>query len=66
MLSFSKRNKEAFTLLELVVAISISTTVMIAVVAFLLISAKYIKEIYGPSRARVVRTNILNQIHFRI
>lgn len=65
-MKYRKKNKQAFTLLELIVAISISTVIMISVVTFMLISAKYIKEIYGPSRARLVRTNILNQIHFLV
>jgi type II secretory pathway pseudopilin PulG len=61
-----RKSKRGFTLLEAIIAIGISSAVMVTIMTVQYLSARTIKELYGPTRARSVRTNALNQIRFRL
>ena len=59
-------NRKGFTLLEVIIAAGISTLIMVGVMSILYLSSTTIRDIYGPAKARSVRSNALNQIHFRL
>ena len=58
--------RAGFTLLETLVAAAIASMVMGGVVALMYITARTLKELYGPMASRSERMNALNQIRFRL
>lgn len=60
------RATRGLTLIELMIAVGISSLVMVGVVSLQYISARTIKELYAPTRSRSVRMIALNQIRFRL
>jgi len=55
-----------FTLIEAILALTISTIIIGGVVSLQYMSARTINDIYGPTRSRSERTMALNQIRFRL
>lgn len=73
MPSISKIGSSAFhnktrglTLVELLIAAAISSFVLVSVLSIQYITARTLKELYGPTRSRSVRMSALNQIRFRL
>ncbi len=62
----AKRGRKGVTLLELITASTIGGVILAGVVSLIYMSGKTIRDIYGPTRARSIRTNVINQIHFRL
>lgn len=60
------RAKRGFTLAEVMIAMAISTLVLIAVMTTQYISARGIKEVYGQTRTRSSRMRGLDQIRYRL
>jgi prepilin-type N-terminal cleavage/methylation domain-containing protein len=58
--------RRGFTLLELMIAISISTLVVSAVISLQYITAKNIKDLYGQTRTRSSRMIALDKIRYRL
>ena len=61
-----RETTRGFTLAEMAVGIAVSALVMSGMLALQYISARTIKELYGPTRSRSTRMNALNQIRFRL
>lgn len=59
-----KRNRRGLTLIELLVAISISVLVTSAAVTVMWISARDISDIYAQTRTRAARMRSLDQIRY--
>ena len=55
-----------FTMIEAILALTISTIIIGGVVSLQYLSARTINDIYGPTRSRSERTMALNQIRFRL
>ncbi|MBN1902139.1 type II secretion system protein [Candidatus Sumerlaeota bacterium] len=55
-----------FTILEVVISITITGMILAAVISLQYLSTRTIQDMYGPMRARSVRMNALNQIRFRL
>jgi len=55
-------SSRGFTLTELMIGAAISSLVMAAIVALQLITARTLKELYGPTRSRSERMIALNEI----
>lgn len=62
----SLRRRRGFTFIEMLVGISISSLVMIAVAYLQLFSGRMIKEIYGQTRTRSSRMIALDAIRYRL
>jgi prepilin-type N-terminal cleavage/methylation domain-containing protein len=58
--------RRGFTLAEMSVAIVVFVMVMASVLALQYISARTIKDLYGPMHSRSTRMNALNQIRLRL
>jgi prepilin-type N-terminal cleavage/methylation domain-containing protein len=59
-------SSRGFTILEVVIAIVITSLILAAVVSLQYLCSRTIQDIYGPMRSRSVRMNALNQIRFRL
>lgn len=62
---FSSKRR-GFTLIELLIAATISSFVLMSVLSIQYITARTLKELYGPTRSRSARMSALNQIRFRL
>ncbi|MFC1601709.1 type II secretion system protein J [Candidatus Sumerlaeota bacterium] len=60
------RRQGGFTLMELMIATAISAFVVGGVISLQLITARTMRDIYGPMQSRSERLNALNQIRFRL
>jgi prepilin-type N-terminal cleavage/methylation domain-containing protein len=60
------RSKRGFTIVEIMIAVAISSLVMIAVMSTQYISARAIKDIYAQTRTRSSRMRGLDQIRYRL
>jgi prepilin-type N-terminal cleavage/methylation domain-containing protein len=58
--------RRGLTLVELLIAAAISSFVLVSVLSIQYITARTLKEIYGPTRSRSARMSALNQIRFRL
>src|SRR5436305_1954558 len=58
--------RRGFTMLEMVIAMSISSLVMIAVAVVQCFSGRAIKEMYGQTRTRSSRLIAIDQIRYRL
>jgi pilin/secretion family protein with methylation motif len=61
-----RRRSRGFTLAEMAVALGIHTLIMSGVASVFWLSARAVKEIYGPARSCASRISALNQIRFRL
>ncbi|MBN1903089.1 prepilin-type N-terminal cleavage/methylation domain-containing protein [Candidatus Sumerlaeota bacterium] len=58
--------RRGLTLIELLIAAAISSFVMASVLSIQYITARTLKELYGPTRSRSARMSALNQIRLRL
>jgi len=61
-----RRRARGFTLAEMSVALGIHTLIMAGVASVFWLSARSVKEIYGPARSCASRITALNQIRLRL
>lgn len=58
--------RKGLTFVELLIAAAISSFVLVSVLSIQYITARTLKELYGPTRSRSARMSALNQIRFRL
>lgn len=58
--------RKGFTLVEVLIAASISTMIMMMIASLQLLSAKAIKDLYNKTRTRAAQMRALDQIRYRL
>jgi len=61
-----RRAERGFSMAEMAIGVAIFSLVMLAVMALQSISARTIKDLYGPTRSRSARMAALNEIRYRL
>lgn len=64
-LRFTPRNR-AFTLIEVMIAVTISTMIMATVVSVMLISGRLVKDLFSKTQTRSAQMQALDQVRYRL
>lgn len=65
-LFFIRRSRRGFTLSELMIAVGISSLVMMVIAGLMYMAARHSKDVLGQARMRSARTQAIDEIRYRL